>query len=234
MQQTSEAKSIKECIEARQANHDRLADMYKSDKNYNEKRAFPLDFYERTFLALFVKDVLKNAASERRDLGIKKVTFNNKSYYKWIIDHIGRYFAYSRADYESYQRAIQRGGQANQPGPLASYENLISIGAPDPIPLIIESSLNRFPRLQQKIKKKPKLVYKTDIIVGEMRQEPAYIIVVPPEHAMPASNTHLSLSNPDYFEEEGGLIAKLYSSEEEFKKEVRNALERNKLHVLKI
>mgnify|MGYP001616829542 FL=1 len=110
MQKTSEVKSIKEYIEEKQANLDRLADMYKSNKSYDKKQAspLPLDFYERTFLALFVKDGLIDAAIERRDLGIKKIIFHNKSDYKWITDHLGRYFVYSRADYESYQRAAQK------------------------------------------------------------------------------------------------------------------------------
>lgn len=223
MQQTTEAKSIKSYIEARQANWDKLAERFRHHRDFDESRKFQLDFYEHTFLTLFVKDALQKIASEHKELGINRIIFRGERFhYNWQQDPIGRYFIYDK-------HPNKKNNKINIPTPLASYENLIAIGTQKPTPLIIESSLNRFPRLQRAWENKTELEHKIDIVIEELHQDPNYIIVVPEKHIFSASQKYHLLSNSDYFVKEGGLITKLYTSEEEFRNEVRKAVEKNKL-----
>ena len=233
MQQTPEVKIVQGYIEKRRAEWEWLVERYKSHEDYDREnpKPFPQDFYERTFLTLFVKEALQSIASEHKELGIKKIVFNSNSYYKWVTDFLSRYFVYDRSAYEIYEKKLQRKKQVEIPTPSTSYENLFMIGA-QKVPLIVESSLNRFPRLQRKVENKTELKYKTGIILSETGQETACILVVPPEHILHSSLNYQNLSNSDYFQSQGGLIARLYTSEEGFRNEVREAVGKNGLPVL--
>ncbi|MBI2449492.1 hypothetical protein HYV49_04310 [Candidatus Pacearchaeota archaeon] len=211
MQQPPSLKQLRDYLESVEPYWEILADRYMMHTSFSrhQESGLPLDHYERTFLTIFVKYAIEKASQENKEFGIKNFFFpSNKNYY-WVRDKLNRYFVYKERRQKSWK---------NPPGPLAQYETLIFIGQ-NKTPAIIESSLNRFPRLQRN--NNQNLESKIKIIQEEIKKDAGYIIVVPEEHITSAEGT---LSNYDYFVEKGGLVARLHTSRDGFIKELMEVL----------
>ncbi len=199
MQENNSLEKLCEYLEQKPAQEE-IVRIFKSHPEFNEERIFPLDFYEQQFEKICTKILLKKAERDLPELNIRRMLLPREEDEVWCRDLPGNVYVYSKKAFKKKIRLRK-----------IQYENLITV---NDMPIIIESSLAKFPNIYLIQDKINKLYEKTE-------KKPENIIVTPEEN--------LRSIYAKLFRNNGGLTAKFYTSSEEFRKEVKEIVIKSNL-----